>query len=194
MNRLLKIIPVIILAFLQTGCNRSVSSAIPDAPPPYPSYPVPQERYQGAEIYGGQPGFSSYVPPYSASNISSPAENPHPSYAYVPPYSPPPTNYASSPPHPLAPSTAIDGSRAKVNARFELEAKANLWALVQDSMGNELQWLKMQAGETASIDHPGALTLTCSSGDQLIVRDSLGKPLETNPNSSGISILRLPAR
>ena len=79
------------------------------------------------------------------------------------------------------------------SARFTLEARADLWALVQDDKGAELQWLKMKPGETSTISHSGDLTITCSSGDKLLIKDKFGKKIETNPNASGISIVRLAA-
>ena len=77
--------------------------------------------------------------------------------------------------------------------RFTLEAKADLWALVQDDKGIELDWLKMKSGDIRHLNHQGALTITCSSGDLLVIKDKEEKVIETNPNINGISIVRLPA-
>ena len=48
------------------GCRSTSVHTIPDAPPPYPSFPVPQERYNSAQVYGGQTSNVPYVPPYSS--------------------------------------------------------------------------------------------------------------------------------
>ena len=179
----------IILSF--TSCRRSSVTSIPDAPPPYPSFPVPQERYQSSQVYGGQPSTSAYIPPYSEPTYQAPLSSENQSFYTPPPADPPMQRIYKNPalknqPHPR--------QRQETNpARFTLEAKADLWALVQDAQGTELQWLKMKPGETASISHGGALTITCSSGDKLLIKDKFGKKIETNPNASGISIVRLAA-
>ena len=53
--------------------------------------------------------------------------------------------------------------------------KSNLWLLIQDPSGNELDWLKLQAGEKVPINHFGALTLTCSSGKEIDIFNKAGK-------------------
>ena len=80
-----------------------------------------------------------------------------------------------------------------IQTRFTLEANADLWALVQNSEGVELEWLKMKKGESAKLHHSGRLTITCSSGNQLIIKDKDQKVVQTTPNKSGISIVRLPS-
>ena len=62
-----------------------------------------------------------------------------------------------------------------------MEAKADLWALVQDAQGVELEWLKMKTGESASLYHSGELTITCSSGNKLIIKDKTRNPLTPTP-------------
>jgi hypothetical protein len=184
------------LLFSITGCKSSSMRSVPDAPPPYPNFPVPQERFNSAQVYGGQPSNAPYVPPYS-----QPASSPQSATPTF--YTPPP----ASPPSPQAfqpkPVSNYNYNRSysqpqlqesnTQNARFTLEANAELWALVQDSKGVELEWLKMKKGDTARLHHSGALTITCSSGDQLTIKDKNLKPIQTNPNPSGISIVRLPS-
>ena len=51
------------LLFSITGCKSSSMQSVPDAPPPYPNFPVPQERFNSAQVYGGQPSNAPYVPP-----------------------------------------------------------------------------------------------------------------------------------
>tara|TARA_B100001248_G_scaffold182890_1_gene139274 strand:- start:510 stop:704 length:195 start_codon:yes stop_codon:yes gene_type:complete len=63
---------------------------------------------------------------------------------------------------------------------------------VQDPNGNELDWLKLQRGEKVPLNHMGALTLTCSSGQDVEIYDKNGKMLDMpTANKSGISIIRL---
>lgn len=184
------------IIFLLSGCMRSSNQSIPDAPPPYPSFPIPQERYQSAQVYGGQPSTSTYIPPYSDASSYQPP-TPSSKSLYTPPPSTPPTQASfSERPFQTQPHPNSQGyPKQKANTvRFTLEAKDNLWALVQDSQGTELEWLKMKTGETASLSYSGALTITCSSGNKLIIKNKLGKKIETNPNSSGISIVRLPSK
>lgn len=195
-NKYYLFINLVILLGALGGCKRSSTQSVPDAPPPYPNFPVPQERYNSAQIYGGQPNNLPYIPPYSDSAAG--VVNATPSYYTPPPSLPPNTqtfqpkptsNYASAHFHS---QPNFQQPNAK-NARFTLEANAELWALVQDSKGVELEWLKMKKGDTAALNHTGALTITCSSGDQLIIKDKNLKPVQTNPNPSGISIVRLPS-
>ena len=72
---------------LLSGCRSSSISSIPDAPPPYPSFPFPQERYNSAQVYGGQNMATPYIPPYSPSNTTLNTES-TPTF-YTPPPAPP---------------------------------------------------------------------------------------------------------
>ena len=92
---------------------------------------------------------------------------------------------------PSAPNRYYNRSASQETTHYTLEAKADLWALVQNAKGVELEWLKMKAGETATLSYQEALTITCSSGNELVILDKKGKRIDTNPNSSGISIVRL---
>ncbi len=185
------------LSALLVGCRNSSSTPIPDAPPPYQSFAVPQERYQSAQVYGGQSSPSPYIPPYS--EHSAPSAIPS-TPSYSPPVSLPPRGVFNSPnipryssPKYYNPNRALSNNHDVDSSRFSLEAKSDLWALIQDESGTELNWLKMKAGDTHSIHHQGALTITCSSGHKLLVKDKSGKTIETNPNANGISIVRLPS-
>jgi len=175
------------------GCRPSSTPSIPDAPPPYPSFAVPQERYHSAQVYGGQPNASVYVPPYSEAPQNGTTAD---SYQYAPP---PRTSSRITPPPQYTSPNFYNKNKVNPNensssssSRFTLEAKADLWALVQDDKGTELDWLKMKAGENKHLHHPGPLTITCSSGDLLVIKDKEGKVIGTNPNVNGISIVRLP--
>jgi hypothetical protein len=188
-------ITLIGIIFFLAGCSSSSNQTIPDAPPPYPSFPIPQERYQSAQVYGGQPSTSTYVPPFSDTSSSYQSPTPSPKSVYAPPPSSPPTqnSFTKRPFQTQTNSKGFRGQKANTE-RFTLEAKADLWALVQDSQGTELEWLKMKTGETASLSYSGSLTITCSSGNKLVIKNKFGKKIETNPNSSGISIVRLPSK
>jgi len=177
-----------------SGCSGSVSS-IPDAPPPYPSFPIPQERYNSAQVYGGQNLPTSYTPPYSPPSGSY-QQPPAPTF-YTPPPSAPPTqpNLSARPSHkytPPAPNRfSSKPNRSSQSSNYTLKANADLWALVQNAKGVELEWLKMKAGDSTELNYSEDLTITCSSGNQLVIVDNKGKQIDTNPNSSGISIVRL---
>ena len=167
------------------GCARNKVSEIPNAPPPYPDYPVPQSYFDPA------------VNPYQPTQTTPVSVDPgnyqlEDSYTN---YSPPP-NSNFYPPQPVSasgPSTFIPEmpTNPVEKARFSLHAHANLWALVQNEKGVELEWLKMKAGEKASLTHNGRLTITCSSGKDLEIFNARGDKIMTKPNPSGISIIRL---
>jgi len=181
---------------LFSGCSGSVSS-IPDAPPPYPSFPIPQERYNSAQVYGGQNLPTPYTPPYSPPSGSY-QKPPAPTF-YTPPPSTPPTqpDLSSRPSFKYGPSTPNRFSKPDLNpqsSNYTLKANADLWALVQNAKGVELEWLKMKAGDSTELNYNEDLTITCSSGNQLVIFDNKGKQIDTNPNSSGISIVRLPLK
>ena len=42
------------------------------------------------------------------------------------------------------------------------------------------------------ITHPRPVTVTCSTGSKVEILNSNGKRVDTNSNSSGIAIVRLP--
>lgn len=183
-----------IFLFVLCGCSRTVSS-IPDAPPPYPSFPVPQERYNSANVYGSQNLATPYTPPYSAPSDSNQQQPTAPTF-YTPPPSYPPTkpNLSTQPLNKYTPPTSNllnKSARSSQSSIYTLKANADLWALVQNAKGVELEWLKMKAGDSAELHYNENLTITCSSGNQLVIVDSKGKEVDTNPNSSGISIVRL---
>ncbi len=79
-----------------------------------------------------------------------------------------------------------------VSARYMVKAKGNLWVLVQDQFGNEVDWRKLQAGDQFPINQAGSLTVTLSSSDKADILDSDNKKIEINSKNSGISIVRLP--
>lgn len=162
---------VICLVLAQfVSCGGGSVTTLPEAPPPYPNFPVPYEPNSG----------NTNPSEYSSANPVSPSPN------Y--PYSPPPSEstFGSWKDRPNALSPEPNYSR------FTVHAKSNLWLLIQDSQGNELDWLKLQKGEKVPINHTGALTITCSSGKEVEIFDRNGRKVSLpKSNNSGISIIRL---
>ncbi len=142
------------------SCGGGATSTLPDAPPPYPGFPIPAQN-PGAEVAAPYPsgsGYASGVPYTGTSNYSQ-------------------SQAAVTPP---------------VSARYMVKAKGNLWVLVQDQFGNEVDWRKLQAGDQFPINQAGSLTVTLSSSDKADILDSDNKKIEINSKNSGISIVRLP--
>ncbi|NBU87509.1 MAG: hypothetical protein EBS13_09535 [Verrucomicrobia bacterium] len=79
-----------------------------------------------------------------------------------------------------------------MNPRYSITAEANIWVLVQDEFGTEIDWKKLSKGESMSITHPRPVTVTCSSGSKAKIFDDKGKEVNQLTNSSGIAIVRLP--
>ena len=118
-------------------------------------------------------------------NPGSDVAAPYPSggaYAPTAPYTAPPS-YAPQVQESITPA---------VSARYMVKAKGNLWVLVQDQFGNEVDWRKLQAGDQFPINQAGSLTVTLSSSDKADILDSDNKKIEINSKNSGISIVRLP--
>ena len=150
----------ILVVFLFCSCGGGSASTLPDAPPPYPGFPIPAQN-PGAgvtEPYPSGSGYASSVPYIGTSNYSQ-------------------SQTAVTPP---------------VSARYMVKAKGNLWVLVQDQFGNEVDWRKLQAGDQFPINQAGSLTVTLSSSDKADILDSDNKKIEVNSKNSGISIVRLP--
>ena len=150
----------ILVVFLFCSCGGGSASTLPDAPPPYPGFPIPAQN-PGAgvtEPYPSGSGYASSVPYIGTSNYSQ-------------------SQTAVTPP---------------VSARYMVKAKGNLWVLVQDQFGNEVDWRKLQAGDQFPINQAGSLTVTLSSSDKADILDSDNKKIEINSQNSGISIVRLP--
>lgn len=148
------------------GCGGG-SIALPEAPPPYPNFPVPfQPNYpqenqvsgvHSSPTYNSEVGNSEFGNPYAREIKSRPSPN----------------------------------NTTNNFARYTVQANANLWLLVQDPNGNELDWLKMKTGERSPLSHLGPLTLTCSSGKDIEIFDQQGKRIDVPEGNGGISIVRL---
>jgi len=162
------------LGIFIVGCGGNPS--IPDAPPPYPTYSTPSYTPPGGSSQYQSP--SSY-PPITPSldrqysnQIGSPATTPYNKQDF---FAPPPKSNQSS-----------------LNSRYSITAEANIWVLVQDEFGTEIDWKKLSKGESMSITHPRPVTVTCSSGSKAKIFDEKGKEVNQLTNSSGIAIVRLP--
>ena len=83
-------------------------------------------------------------------------------------------------------------NQSSLNPRYTVTAEANIWVLVQDEFGTEIDWKKLSKGESMSITHPRPITVTCSSGSKVKIYDEKGKAVKQLVNSSGIAIVRLP--
>ena len=162
---------LISLSFISTssmfcGCGGG-SVALPEAPPPYPNFPVP---YQPNNPQGGQVPEAQFNPSFNSQVGSSEFENP----------------YAREVKSETSPTYNTNNF-----ARYTIQANANLWLLVQDPSGNELDWLKMKPGERTPLSHLGPLTLTCSSGEDIEIFDQQGKRVDVPEGNGGLSIVRL---
>ena len=147
---------------LMIGCRSNRNVEIPDAPPPYANFPAPQ-NFQNPQPVAVQPHGNFFADSY----------NP------APPYS----NYSNPGNAPSSPSS---------HSKYVLRAEADLWALIQDPNGVELDWLKMKSGESVPLTYSGPITVTCSSGHKLKIFDNQKNLIETKTNQSGISIVKLP--
>ena len=157
-----RITVLVFLTSLIIGCRSNRNVEIPDAPPPYANFPAPQ-NFQNPQPVVAQPQGNLFADPY----------NPSLSYSN---YSNPVNEPSSSP----------------SNSRYILRAEADLWALIQDPKGVELDWLKMKKGESVPLTYSGPITVTCSSGHKLKIFDNQKNLIETKTNQSGISIVKLP--
>lgn len=185
------LVPFILCTLI--GCVQRGTSTIPDAPPPYPSFPIPQERFQSSGVYDSQnqeesstiAKASSIAPQFETDTEAVKINQNASSFDYIPPKSIPPRSTNSA-------NQFTANSRVASPALYTLIASGELWTLVQDRNGKEIDWIKMKAGEQAFIHDKNAAVLTCSSGNELSIKDSSGKLVSFNPKSNGISIIRLP--
>ena len=148
---------------LMIGCRSNRNVEIPDAPPPYANFPAPQ-NFQNPQPVASQSHGNLFADPYN------PAAPPYSNYS----------NLESTPASPVSTS------------RYVLRGEADLWALIQDPKGVELDWLKMKSGESVPLTYSGPITVTCSSGHKLKIFDNQKNLIETKTNQSGISIVKLP--
>ena len=112
------------------------------------------------------------------------------------------------PPHPNSPF-GKDETRGEVSTHTEvseqtpqvpaitedlitLEALGDVWVLVQDGQGVELQWQNLREGERMPIAKKGSISITYSNGKALRVLNRDGTPLRQPKQQDGIAIMRLP--
>ena len=116
---------------------------------------------------------------------------------------PPPPN--APPPHPnlfsptgnqITPSTQAPVLGATQNYEKKsvvtLEALGDVWILVQNAQGVELQWQNLRKGERLPVAKQGSISITSSNGKALRVLDHEGRSLKEPSENEGIAILRLP--
>jgi len=73
-----------------------------------------------------------------------------------------------------------------------LEALGDVWILVQNAQGVELQWQNLRKGERLPVAKQGSISITSSNGKALRILDHEGRPLKEPSEKEGIAILRLP--
>tara|TARA_Y100000588_G_C14092786_1_gene855262 strand:+ start:290 stop:736 length:447 start_codon:yes stop_codon:yes gene_type:complete len=73
-----------------------------------------------------------------------------------------------------------------------LEALGDVWILVQNAHGVELQWQNLRKGERLPVSKQGSISITSSNGKVLRVLDHEGGSIKEPSESEGIVILRLP--
>ena len=116
---------------------------------------------------------------------------------------PPPPN--APPPHPnlflptgnqVSPNTQapVLGTTQSSDKKsvVTLEALGDVWILVQNAQGVELQWQNLRKGERLPVAKQGPISITSSNGKALRVLDHEGRSLKEPSENEGIAILRLP--
>ncbi len=73
-----------------------------------------------------------------------------------------------------------------------LEALGDVWVLVQDAQGVEMQWKNLHEGERIPVAKKGPISITYSNGKALRILDREGRSLMEPKAQDGIAILRLP--
>ena len=120
------------------------------------------------------------------------------------PVAPPPD---APPPHPnlfategrqALPSATVPESAGTHTLPYEkknvvtLEALGDVWILVQNAQGVELQWQNLRKGERLPVSKQGSISITSSNGKALRVLDHEGRSIKEPSESEGIVIVRLP--
>jgi hypothetical protein len=114
-----------------------------------------------------------------------------------PPDAPPPHPNLFSPagsqisPNPQAPVPGIIQPYVKKSV-VTLEALGDVWILVQDAQGVELQWQNLRKGERLPVSKQGSISITSSNSKALRVLDHEGRSLKEPSEDEGIAIIRLP--
>lgn len=157
------------------GCGGHAT--IPDAPPPYPTYSTP-----------------GYTPPPNPNihHSQNPSLTPQSWVKQYESSSPLPPTSATYNQENFFPPTPQLNNQGSLESRYTIIAKGNIWVLIQDEFGTEIDWKKLSKGEKMAITHPRPITVTCSSGSKVQIVDLKGKEVNQLSNSSGIAIMRLP--
>ena len=162
------------LGIFIVGCGGN--PVIPDAPPPYPTFQTPNYTppggYNDYQFPSSYPPITPHLDRQNSNPIGAPGTSTNNKQDF---FAPPPKSNQSS-----------------LNSRYSITAEANIWVLVQDEFGTEIDWKKLSKGESMSITHPRPVTVTISSGSKAKIFDEKGKKVNQLTNSSGIAIVRLP--
>ena len=114
-----------------------------------------------------------------------------------PPDAPPPHPNLFSPASNQVPSNT-QATVSETTQNYEkksvvtLEALEDVWILVQNAQGVELQWQNLRKGERLPVAKQGSISITSSNGKALRILDHEGRPLKEPSEKEGIAILRLP--
>ena len=157
----------LVLANFLTSCGGGSKTVLPDAPPPYPDSPFVKEVQPGSfnqSTLGNTTGRDYYN---RNRNVGSGGWN-------------------------RSDTAANNKDKYTSKNSYTINAKATVWVLIQDNLGNELEWLSLEKGQSAPITHSGPLTITCSSGESLNIISPDGKPFQPAGMTKGISIIRIP--
>ncbi|SVC18184.1 uncharacterized protein METZ01_LOCUS271038 [marine metagenome] len=114
-----------------------------------------------------------------------------------PPNAPPPHPNLFSPTGNRIPPTAqtpMPGTThsSDKNSVVTLEALGDVWILVQNAQGVELQWQNLRKGERLPVAKQGSISITSSNGKALRVLDHEGRSIKEPSENEGIVIVRLP--
>ena len=116
-----------------------------------------------------------------------------------PPDAPPPhPNLFSSTGSQVPSDTQVSEPESGTTQNYEkkslvtLEALGDVWILVQNAQGVELQWQNLRKGERLPVAKQGSISITSSNGKALRVLDHEGRSLKEPTQKEGITIFRLP--
>jgi len=114
-----------------------------------------------------------------------------------PPDAPPPHPNLFSPTGHRVPSKTqapVPGTTQNYEKKdvITLEALGDVWILVQNAQGVELQWQNLRKGERLPVAKQGSISITSSNGKALRVLDHEGRSLKEPTQKEGITIFRLP--
>ncbi len=114
--------------------------------------------------------------------------------ALPPPDAPPPHPNLFSPTVTQISPTTVPGTTQPYVKKsvVTLEALGDVWILVQNAQGVELQWQNLRKGERLPVAKQGSISITSSNGKALRVLDHEGRSLKEPTQKEEITIFRLP--